>query len=58
MRSIDRPERLDSLDDMEVISNDGNLCGEGPLWDERADALYRTDITGRSSYRYLMKKEV
>jgi sugar lactone lactonase YvrE len=56
MRSTDRPERLNSLDEMEVISNDGNLCGEGPLWDERSDVLYWTDINGRRFYRYFWRE--
>jgi len=41
---------------MEVIANDGNLCGEGPHWDERADALYWTDIDGERFYRYLWRE--
>jgi sugar lactone lactonase YvrE len=43
--------------EIEIIADDGNLCGEGPLWDEREDALYWTDITGRKLYRYLWRKE-
>jgi len=39
--------------ELEIIADDGNLCGEGPLWDERERALYWTDITGRRFYRYL-----
>lgn len=39
--------------EMEMIADDGNLCGEGPLWDEKARTLYWTDITGRRFYRYL-----
>jgi len=39
--------------DIEIIADDGNLCGEGPLWDEREQALYWTDITGRKFFRYL-----
>ncbi|MGC2635636.1 MAG: SMP-30/gluconolactonase/LRE family protein [Acidobacteriaceae bacterium] len=38
--------------DIEIIADDGNLCGEGPLWDEREEALYWTDITGRGFFRY------
>ncbi len=41
---------------MEVIANDGNLCGEGPHWDEREDALYWTDIDGKRFYRYLWRE--
>jgi D-xylonolactonase len=38
--------------DIEIIADDANLCGEGPLWDERENALYWTDITGRRFFRY------
>jgi D-xylonolactonase len=37
---------------IEIVADDGNLCGEGPLWDERENSLYWTDITGRRFYRY------
>src|SRR4051794_1400233 len=39
--------------DVEVIANDGNLCGEGPHWDDRQNALYWTDIDGKRFYRWL-----
>jgi len=39
--------------DVEVIADDGNLCGEGPHWDERENALYWTDIDGARFYRFL-----
>lgn len=39
--------------DAEIIADDGNLCGEGPLWDEGERALYWTDITGHRFFRYL-----
>ena len=42
---------------MEIIANDGNLCGEGPLWDEREQALYWTDIDGKCLYRYSRQTE-
>jgi D-xylonolactonase len=38
---------------MEILSDDNNLCGEGPLWDELANLLYWTDIDGRRLYRYI-----
>ena len=41
---------------MEVIANDANLCGEGPHWDEREQALYWTDIDGKKFYRYLRRE--
>lgn len=38
---------------IEIIADDQNLCGEGPLWDEGEHALYWTDITGHRFFRYL-----
>lgn len=43
--------------DIEIVADDGNLCGEGPLWDERERALYWTDITGRRFLRYLWREQ-
>jgi sugar lactone lactonase YvrE len=42
---------------IEIVADDGNLCGEGPLWDERENALYWTDITGRSFFRYRWREK-
>jgi sugar lactone lactonase YvrE len=41
----------------EIIANDGNLCGEGPYWDEREESLYWTDITGRRFYCFLWRDQ-
>lgn len=41
---------------MEAVVNDGNLCGEGPHWDEHEQALYWTDIDGGRMYRYLWRE--
>lgn len=41
--------------EFEILANDGNLCGEGPLWDDREQSLYWTDITGHRFYRYLWR---
>jgi sugar lactone lactonase YvrE len=41
---------------MEILANDGNLCGEGPHWDERQQILYWTDIDGQKFYRYLWRE--
>ncbi len=38
--------------ELEIVADDGNLCGEGPLWDASEQALYWTDITGNRFYRY------
>ncbi len=37
---------------LEIITDDANLCGEGPFWDDRGQALYWTDITGHRFFRY------
>jgi D-xylonolactonase len=42
--------------DVETIANDGNLCGEGPHWDERNQTLWWTDIDGKKFYRYLWRE--
>ncbi|HUY81678.1 MAG TPA: SMP-30/gluconolactonase/LRE family protein [Acidobacteriaceae bacterium] len=42
--------------EVEVVADDGNLCGEGPYWDEREQALYWTDITGRKLFRYVWRE--
>src|SRR5437660_3397549 len=38
---------------IEVVADYGDLCGEGPLWDERKQILYWTDIDGKKFYRFL-----
>jgi D-xylonolactonase len=38
---------------VEVLADYGNLCGEGPLWDDQQQILYWTDIDGKKFYRYL-----
>jgi sugar lactone lactonase YvrE len=35
-----------------IVANYGDLCGEGPLWDNSCSTLYWTDITGLKFYRY------
>ncbi len=35
-----------------VIADYGNLCGEGPLWDDKNQILYWTDVTGKRFFRY------
>lgn len=40
------------LTPVETIASDANLCGEGPHWDEREQALWWTDIDGKKFYRY------
>lgn len=38
---------------IEIVADYGDLCGEGPLWDDRKQILYWTDIDGKKFYRYL-----
>ncbi|HTV81985.1 MAG TPA: SMP-30/gluconolactonase/LRE family protein [Acidobacteriaceae bacterium] len=42
--------------EFEIVTDDGNLCGEGPLWDATDQALYWTDITGHRFFRYLWRE--
>jgi len=35
-----------------TIADDGNLCGECPLWDSGVQSLYWTDAVGRKLFRY------
>jgi sugar lactone lactonase YvrE len=37
---------------IDVIADYGDLCGEGPLWDKREQALYWTDLARHRFYRY------
>jgi sugar lactone lactonase YvrE len=41
------------MESIDIIADNGDLCGESPLWDERSRTLFWTDITGRRFYRYL-----
>ncbi len=36
---------------IEIVASYGDLCGEGPLWSGREQALYWTDTVGRRLYR-------
>jgi sugar lactone lactonase YvrE len=40
------------MQQIHVIADYGDLCGEGPLWDKREQALYWTDLARRRFYRY------
>jgi sugar lactone lactonase YvrE len=46
-QNSDKPEAI------QVVADYEDLCGEGPLWDERKQILYWTDIDGKKFYRYL-----
>jgi sugar lactone lactonase YvrE len=41
---------------IEVVADYGDLCGEGPLWDDQQQVLYWTDIDGKKFYRLLWKE--
>jgi len=38
--------------DIETIADDGNRCGEGPIWDPRRRRLLWTDIAGAVTYEF------
>jgi D-xylonolactonase len=38
---------------IEIVADYGDLCGEGPLWDDQKQILYWTDIDGKKTYRFL-----
>lgn len=40
------------MTELTVIADNGDLCGEGPLWDHDSQTLYWTDQTGQKFYRY------
>ena len=40
------------MSQLTIIADYGDLCGEGPLWDAEAGALYWTDCVGLKFYRY------
>ncbi len=40
------------MSELSVIADYGDLCGEGPLWDDQAGMLYWTDLVGRRFYRW------
>jgi len=45
----------ENMSSCHVIVNDGNLCGEAPLWDEIRQKLYWTDCAGYRFYSYEWK---
>jgi sugar lactone lactonase YvrE len=44
------------LGPIEVVADYGDLCGEGPLWDDQEQVLYWTDIDGKKFYRFFWKE--
>lgn len=45
-------ESKDGNVEISTITDDGNLCGEGPLWDGGSQSLYWTDAADRKLFRY------
>ncbi len=41
------------MERIEVVADYQDLCGEGPLWNTREQALYWTDLARKRFYRYL-----
>lgn len=44
-----------AMREIEIIADYGDLCGEAPLWDARAQTLYWSDCVGLKVYRYQPK---
>ena len=40
------------MEELAVIADYGDLCGEGPVWDPDTRTLYWTDCAGQKFYRY------
>ena len=40
------------MDQIKIIAEYGDLCGEGPVWDLESGCLYWTDIEGQSFFRF------
>ncbi len=40
------------MEQIDIIADYGDFCGEGPLWNNREQALYWTDLARRRFYRY------
>jgi sugar lactone lactonase YvrE len=40
------------MEQVQVIADYGDLCGENPLWDNRSGTFYWTDCVGLRFYRY------
>lgn len=40
------------MEQLKVLADYGDLCGEGPVWDPDKDTLYWTDCAGQKFYRY------
>ena len=46
------------MSECSVLFDDGNLCGESPLWDEEQQVLYWTDCVGCKLYSYNWKTKL
>lgn len=45
------------MPNFDVVADERNLCGEGPIWDTESACLYWTDILGGKFYRYEWKTQ-
>jgi sugar lactone lactonase YvrE len=48
---MERAERAGRMSALTIFADDGNLCGEGPIWDFEEQQLYWTDSVGLKVYR-------
>ena len=46
-------QRFEQRQPIEVVADYGDLCGEGPVWDDEKQILQWTDIDGKKFYRFL-----
>src|ERR1700746_212813 len=52
-----RIEVKDTAVPISQLADDGNLCGECPLWNSADHSLYWTDAGGGKLYRYDLPKQ-
>ena len=55
--NLRRRQNSNQQSPIEVVADNGDLCGEGPLWDDQQQVLYWTDIDGKKVYRLLWKEQ-
>jgi D-xylonolactonase len=52
-RDLQQEKSSTKEQEVRVVADYRDLCGEGPLWDYEKQILYWTDIDGKKLYRYL-----
>ena len=45
------------MEEIQILADYGDKCGESPLWNERTQTLFWTDITGQQFYRYVWNEK-